>query len=359
MAAAKIDYLDPQVLAAIGGLDLRARMIVEGLMTGMHRSPFQGFSIEFAQHRPYVAGDDLRFLDWKVYGRTDKLYLKQYQRETNLDLVLMVDVSGSMGFGCGRELKRELKVKSQKLKVGDKKTKGQTGENVGRNAGGNVGGNVGGWRKYDHAAALAAAMGYLALEQQDRVGVVLFADQIRANVRPSNAKGHWRPILQALNSAEVDGPREEGQALRVDDKGGRNGTDLGRLLDQMAAKLTQRSLLVLISDLFDDPAGLEQGLARLHHRRHDVLVLQVMDHAELTFPYRSPSEFSGIEAEGKLNIDPAALRDAYLEALDHHQRQVIETCRKFQFDHLLLDSSESLGPPLSHLLAKRAAAIRV
>jgi len=147
--AQTINYLDPQILAAIGSLELRARMVVEGLMTGMHRSPYQGFSVEFAQHRQYAPGDDIRHLDWKVFGRTDKLYLKQYQKETNLDLVLLVDGSGSMGYSSQES-----------------------------------------WSKYDHAACIAAAMAHLALRQQDRVGLVLFTDQIRTATRLSNSRDH-------------------------------------------------------------------------------------------------------------------------------------------------------------------------
>src|SRR5689334_10111656 len=160
------NYLDPQTLAAVGSLELRARMIVEGLMTGMHRSPYQGSAVEFAQHRQYAPGDDIRRLDWKVYGRTDKLYLKQFQKETNLDLVVMVDTSGSMAYGSDHAAGR-----------------GRT------------------WRKYDHAASIAAAMAYLSLRQQDRVGLVLFAGQVLQVSRMSNAHDHWRTLVEMLAGA--------------------------------------------------------------------------------------------------------------------------------------------------------------
>ncbi len=311
-------YLDPATLAAIRPIELRARWIVEGLMTGMHRSPYQGFSVEFAQHRQYAPGDDIRFLDWKVYARTDKLYLKQYQKETNLDLVLLVDGSGSMAYAS------------------------------------EISQNSRGWRKYDHAASLAAAMAYLALRQQDRVGVVLFDDKLRNATRMSNAQDHWRSVVEVLAGEPVDpaeargGVDEHGQPL------GRK-TDLATLFEQVNARTTQRSLIVIISDLFDALEALERGLARLHHRRHDVIILQVLDHAELEFPFRSPSEFIGLEGEGRLQLDPHALRKAYMDALRQHLRGVEELARRFRFDHLLLDSSQSLGPPLSHFLAKRSA----
>ena len=315
------DYLDPATLAAIGPLDLRARMIVEGLMTGMHRSPYQGFSVEFAQHRQYAPGDDTRFLDWKVYGKTDKLYLKQYQKETNLDLLVLVDVSGSMAYDSGaRSTKRDVRV----------------------------------WRKFDHAASLAAAMTHLALRQQDRVALSLFDDQPRRATRLSNRQGHWRTIVEALSSVDPQ-PSPMNLADSAENVPGR--TDLINVFDRVAAKLTQRSLIVLISDLFDDVEGLERGLARLHHRRHDVIVLQTLDPAELTFPFRSPSQFLGMEADGRLQLDPAALRGAYLETLEAHLGQVEQACRKFRFDYLLINTGESLAPPLSHFLAKRAARI--
>ncbi len=316
--SSKIDYLDPATLAAIGPLDLRARMIVEGLMTGMHRSPYQGFSVEFAQHRQYAPGDDTRFLDWKVYGKTDKLYLKQYQKETNIDLLVLVDVSGSMAYGA----------------------RGQ-----------------GAWRKYDHAASLAAAMTYLALRQQDRVALSLFDDQPRRATRLSNRQGHWRTIVEALSG--VDPQPIPPDAARAPDGPGKlpGGTDLINVFDRVAAKLTQRSLIVLISDLFDDAEALERGLARLHHRRHDVIVLQTLDADELTFPFRAPSQFLGMEGDGRLQLDPAALREAYLQSLEAHLANVEQACRKYRFDYLLINTGESLAPPLSHFLAKRAARI--
>ena len=314
-------YLDPQTLASVRSIELRARMIVEGLMTGMHRSPYQGFSVEFAQHRAYAPGDDLRFLDWKVYARTDKLYLKQYQKETNLDLLLLVDGSGSMSY---------------------QSPSGRRSTAAPR------------WRKYDHAASLAAAMAYIALKQQDRVGVVLFDDTLRAATRMSNASDHWRSIVETLASEPVDPSAERGG---VDEHGQPMGrkTQLSALFEQVNARTTQRSLIVVLSDLFDTPEAIDRGLARLHHRRHDVILLQVLDPAELSFPFRDPSQFIGLEGEGRLNLDPHALRKAYLEVFEQHQRAVEQAARRYQFDHLVLNASEPLGPPLSHFLARRAA----
>ena len=313
-------YLDPKTLAAVGNISLRARMIVEGLMTGMHRSPMQGFSVEFAQHRQYTPGDDTRFLDWKVFGKTDKLYLKQYLKETNLDLMILVDVSGSMAYGSGETS----------------------------------------WRKFDHAAATAAAMAFVALQQQDRVALTTFSDRSQRATRLSNNRGHWRDIVEVLSNAELEVHEDKaapGQGLHETAENVPGRTNLLRLFDEVNARMNHRSLVCVISDLFDDPAHLESGLARLAYRRHDVILMQVMDDAELNFPFRSPSDFIGLEAEGRLPLDPASLRKAYLKVVDEHLRSIEKSARKHRFDHVLLNTSDPLGPALSHFLAKREAMI--
>lgn len=314
---AKTDYLDPHTLATIATIDLRARMIVEGVMIGRHRSPYQGFSVEFAQHRQYTHGDDIRRLDWKVFGRTDKLYLKQYQQETNLDLLLLVDASGSMGYSSMKPA--------------------QTGRAA--------------WRKYDQASTLAAALSYLALKQQDRVGLVLFDQQVRQATRTSNAHDHWRIICEALVAEPL--AMDTAQALAGEPT--QRTTDLAKLFDQITAKLHRRSLIVLCSDLFDSPESLERGLALLKFRGHDLIVFQVLDDAELNFPFRSPSDFVGLENEGRLGLDPAALRQAYLDALGVHLAAVEDQTRRFGFDYLRINSHESLRAPLGYFLAKRSA----
>lgn len=298
------DYLLPSTLSQIEGIDLRARHIIEGVMTGMHRSPYFGYSVEFAQHRPYAVGDDIKHLDWKVFGRTDKLYLKQYLQETNLDLLLLVDASGSMNYGS---------------------TPGG-----GRH-----------WRKYDHATSLAAALAYLALQQQDRTGLVVFADHLLDYVKPSSSRGQWRSIVAALQAQPVDKP-----------------TSFGRVFDEVLAKVHHRTLIVVLSDFFEDSALLGAGLARLHHRRHDVMLMQIMDHNELTFPFNAPRRLLGLENEGKLDIDPRALREAYLREVGGHLKAVREQSRRFQYDHELLDTHADVGPPLAHFLARRAARLK-
>lgn len=334
-------YLDPRNLAAVAGIDIRARMIVEGLMQGMHRSPQQGVSVEFAQHRPYTPGDDTRFLDWKVFGKTDKLYLKQYERETNLDLLVLCDISGSMSFSSSH--------------IGES-TVNTLPEFVAPHVSDPHRFVPSAWRKYDHAASIAAVMAYLALQQQDRVALWTFDQRQRGATRLSNANGHWRSIVEVLNASDPE-VIADNNPVSLHEAWLSGRTNLGRLFDRAIAQLSHRSLIVVISDLFDDPDVLEKGLARLRHRRHDVLLLHTLDPAELMFPFRDPSEFLGMEAEGKLPIDPVALRKAYLEQLVDYLRRVENIARKFSFDYLIADTSRPLGPVLSHFLARRAAGI--
>jgi len=308
-------YLAPETLAQLSPFELRAKMIVEGVMSGMHRSPYQGMAVEFAQHRQYSAGDDLRHLDWKVWGRSDKLYIKQYQQETNLDIVLMIDASASMRFGT-------LNVK-----------KGWGGTEASRGAQA--------WTKFDHATAAAVATAYICLQQQDRVGVVVFADKIRSLVRRSNAKGQWRRIVTALKAEPVE-----------------EHTDLARVTDQVLGKVTNRALFIILSDLFDSVDSIRQSLARLRHRGHDVILLQTLDRQEMRFDFSQPAPFLGMEGEGRLRVDPRALRQAYLDSLKEHVERVARTARSFGFDYERIDTHDSIGPALSHLLAKRNAFIK-
>lgn len=337
-------YLDPETLARVGSLELRARMIVDGLMTGMHRSPMQGFSVEFAQHRQYVPGDDPRFLDWKVMAKTDKLYLKQYVRETNLDLMVLVDVSASMDYTSGARFIGG-KAKSELM------NQGRPPSGAGRDF---KGAPPKGWRKIDHACALVVALSQMALNQADRVGLGIFADDVKRSTRLSNSQGHWRDITQALVDSTLEGGTSNEKASAQTIKG---RTDLSVVFDRLLAQLRRKSLVVVISDLFDDLSNLERGLARLRYRGHDALVIQVMDPAELSFPFRSTSEFRGLEGEGRLPLDPQAIRKAYLEVMHEHNRGVARACQKFQIDHMLLNTSEHLGPPLAHFLAKRTSMI--
>ncbi|HTL29309.1 MAG TPA: DUF58 domain-containing protein [Tepidisphaeraceae bacterium] len=297
-------YLDPRTLARIGALDLRARLIVEGLMTGMHRSPYQGISVEFAQHRPYVAGDDIRHVDWKVFGRSDKVYLKQYQEETNLHLLLIVDASESMGFGT-------------------------------------VDAHGATWTKYDHATAIAASLAYMAIQQQDSVGLAIFDQTLSRYFKPSNSPGQWKIVVNELQQV----PRW-------------NKTNTGKILDQLAEKLTHRSLIVLISDFFDDVANIQKGLRHLRHKKHELMVFQILDPAEIEFPYEDVTLFKGLEEQGELLTEPRSLREGYLEQLRSFTDELKRICRGMNIDFHRFNSGDSLEVPLSQFLATRAASMK-
>lgn len=310
-------YLHPQTLARLGSLELRAKHVVEGVMSGMHRSPYQGFSVEFAQHRPYVQGDDLRRLDWKVFGRSDKLYVKQHHQETNLDLMIMVDASGSMNYGS--RLFEEASGVGRKTSLDNRLH----------------------WSKYDHATALAAAFSAMSLRQGDRAGLVVFADEIRAMVKRSSAPQQWRLIVGALATHPVDRP-----------------TDLPRAMDQALAKLGNRALLVIISDFFTDIEATRKALARARHKRHDVIVLQVVDRKEQTFDFQDAAPFVGLEGEPRLRLDPRAVRAGYLRAFEAHRAEVERVTRGFGFDYHLVCTHDWLGPPLAAFVAKRNARLK-
>jgi len=310
-------YLHPQTLARLGSLELRAKMIVEGVMSGAHRSPYQGYSVEFAQHRPYVPGDDIRHLDWKVFGRTDKLHLKQYQQETNLDLVVLVDSSGSMRYGS-----RSFQEASG------------AGNKLGPHG-------LAAWTKFDHATAVAAALAYICLRQGDRVGLVVYADEVRRWVKPSSAPGTWRQIVGALSTSPIDRP-----------------TDLGRVVDQVLGKLTNRCLMVIVSDLFEDAERIRQALARVKFRGHDAVLVELLDRQEREFDLSDEAPFVGLEGEPAQRVDPRAVREAYLAALHEHLDKVERAARGFGFDWMSLSTHDWLGPPLSAFLARREAALK-
>lgn len=309
------NYLAPDTLVQLAPFELRAKMIVEGVMSGMHRSPYHGMAVEFAEHRQYTAGDDLKHLDWKVFGRSDKLYIKQYQQETNLDVVVMVDSSASMAYGT----------------LGVKKNWGGTEASRAKRA----------WTKFDHATAIGAAIAYVCLHQQDRVGMVVYADEVRSMVRRSSAHTQWRSIVKTLSAETVDKP-----------------TDLNKVTDQALGKITNRALFVIISDFFEDAESVRQALAKFRHRRHDVILINTLDKQEVSFDFSQPAPFEGMENEGRLRIDPRALREAYLETIHDHMEKVEAAARGFGFDYRWFDTHESVGPGLAAVLARRNAFIK-
>jgi uncharacterized protein (DUF58 family) len=289
-------YLDPLTLAKVRGLELQARLIVEGYLSGLHKSPYHGFSVEFAQHREYVPGDDIKHVDWKVYGRTDRFYLKQYEEETNLVCWLVLDISESMQY------------RSRSVS------------------------------KYDYACMTAAALGYLILHQQDSVGVVTFDDEIRHYLRPSSQPSHLKQLVRIMNLGAA-----------------REKTHLAPIFHDLAERIARRALVVILSDLFDDVPELLAGLKHLRHKRHEVVVFHVLDGAELDFPFQEATLFRGLEQFPELLTDPRNLRRGYLDEVAAYLLQLQRGCREQNIDYVQLRTDGNLAIGLSSYLANRAA----
>ena len=292
-------YLDPKVLAKITRLDLQARLVVEGFISGLHRSPFHGFSVEFASHREYVPGDDTRHIDWKVQAKTDRYYVKQYEEETNLKATFLLDASESMHYGSGA------------------------------------------MSKYQYAAGVVASLGFLLLQQQDAVGLGVFDEDVRSYIPAAANPNHLKRLIREMDVTE---PREK--------------TSLEAVCHALAEKLPRRGLICLVSDLFVDLDGVVRGLQHFRHHGHEVVVLHVMDADELTFPFQGNTMFRGLESAGRLLVDPRALRDDYLAAVERFCRQVKRTCISHRMDYKRISTADHLDAALLAFLAARAAAVR-
>jgi uncharacterized protein (DUF58 family) len=289
-------FLHPEAIKRIARLEIRARHIVEGFLSGMHKSPYFGQSVEFLQHREYTTGDDLRHVDWKVWARQDRLYVKQFEEETNLRATLLVDVSSSMAYGNGP------------------------------------------LNKYEYACTLACSLAYLILRQQDGVGCTTFDERIRMMV-PVRTKGNH--IFSIVDALSVQEPRDK--------------TDMQGILRQVAESAPRRGLMVLVSDLLTERAGLVKGLRLLRQRGHDVLVFHVRDDEELDFPFNGPTRFEGLEIPDHLNCNPRALREGYLEQLHRFLDEVRRHCARNSCDYALVRTGEPLDAALATFLSKRLA----
>lgn len=289
-------YFDPQTLAKIRSIGLRARYLVEGYVTGMHRSPHQGRSIEFSQHREYVPGDDLRQVDWKVYGRTDKFYLKQYEAETNLICHVLLDGSESMSY----------KGPSSSLS------------------------------KLEYAQLTAVSFAYLVLSQQDAVSMTLLADQVIQQVTPSNSPAQLNNVIGLLESPLP-----------------KRATTLEPALKDAASRLKSRGVVVLISDFLDDANKILQGLQHLRYQRHDIVMVHILDEAEVNFPFDQTSRFNGLEGWDPIVADPQSLRAAYKKEVESHIKKLREGARSLEVDYQLMLTDQPLHLTLPHLLAQR------
>jgi uncharacterized protein (DUF58 family) len=287
-------FFDPEGLGRISRMELIARQVVEGFLAGRHRSPYQGFSVEYLDHRQYTPGDEIRSLDWKVLARTDKYYVKLFEDETNLRAHILLDCSRSMTFGSGLVTKRE------------------------------------------YGSRLAAALAYLMLRQNDAVGLVLFDSEVRQFLPPRARPAQFRRLLDLLEHAPAAAD-----------------TNIGSVLHDVAERIKRRGLVILISDLIDDPARLADGLMHFRHDRHEVLVFQVLDDAERIFPYDRVTRFQDMEGTGRLDVNPKLLRQRYLARMEAFLEQVRTLCFERNIGYVLAGTQEPYDQLLAAYLEKR------
>ena len=297
MAQDTKNYLDPKVLNKINKLELRARLVVEGFVSGMHKSPYRGYSVEFAQHREYVPGDDIRFLDWKMVGKSDRFYIKEFEEETNLRSHLFVDQSESMAYSHDY-----------------------------------------GMSKFDYSATAAAALAYLIQQQSDAVGLSLFNENVVRAIPPSNTRANLGNLFVTLGQATPTAK-----------------TKIGSVLHELAANVTSRGLVVLFSDLFDDPDSVLRGLNEITRRGHDVIVFHVLDHDEVEFPFERMTLFDGMEEMPELLVDPRSVREAFLEEIEAFQSAIRKGCLRQRIDYVRVVNTQPLDVVLSSYLASRAS----
>jgi uncharacterized protein (DUF58 family) len=289
-------FLDPAVIARLGTMELKARTVVEGFLSGLHRSPYKGFSVEFAEYRQYLPGDDLSTLDWKVYARSDRHYVKKYEEETNLEAHLLLDTSASMAYRGAAPMS-----------------------------------------KLEYGSVLAASLAFLMHRQRDAPGLIAFDDRIRLRLPAGARPGHLHALLLALERMEAG-----------------SQSDVSRPLHQLAEALVKRSLVILISDLLDDPEPVVRGLRHLKFRGTDVIVFQLLDPTELTFPFRGATRFRDVETAEEVVAEPSAIRKAYLRELAGLTARYDRELRGAGIDFVQLDTSGPLDFALLAYLATRA-----
>jgi uncharacterized protein (DUF58 family) len=289
--------LDPSAIARFGRLELLARLVVEGVMSGLHKSPFKGFSVEFAEHRQYGPGDEIRHIDWRTYGKTDRYFVKEYEEETNLKAYLIVDTSGSMGYQ-GRTIS-----------------------------------------KLSCAQQVTASLAYLMIHQRDAVGLVTFDSALKAMIPPRSAPHHFSVLCKALEDSRVGGE-----------------TPLSEILHTLADRIRRRGLVIIVSDGFDQIAALTTALRHLRHRKHEVLFLQVLAPEEEEFPFRLPMRFRDLENPGRFSrVDPAAIRANYLEKFREHCRVLKENLLAMHADYHRISTADPVEQTLLSYLAARSS----
>jgi uncharacterized protein (DUF58 family) len=287
-------YLDPAVISRLRGMDVKARLVVEGFVSGLHRGPYKGFSVEFAEHRQYMPGDPVRYIDWKVYGKTDRFYIKEYEEETNLRAYVILDGSGSMGYSSS------------------------------------------GLTKLEYGSYLAASLSYLMLKQQDSVGLLIFDTKLRKYIPPRSVKRHLHVILKELSGL---GAAEE--------------TDLGQSLNDLAQRVRRRGLVILISDLLDDEEKVVRGLKLFRHRKHEVIVFHVLDPYEVTFPFEHEVILRDMETGEEIPAVPWEVRKDYRERVTSWIDRYRTVLRQSGIDYVPVRTSTSFDVALFSYLEKR------
>ena len=298
MSSVAEKYVRPDVIRKVSKLDLKARLIVEGFFSGLHASPYHGFSVEFSEHRKYVPGDDIRLIDWSVYAKTERYYVKKYQAETNMRCHLIVDASNSMGYSS----------------------------------------SPASMSKMDYSICCAAALAFLMIRQQDSVGVVTFDTKIRGFLEPKSKPAQLSNLLSILSRTQVGGE-----------------TDVGSSLIEIGNLIPKRGLVVVFSDLLSDPEKVIKGLQYLRFRGHDLIVFHILDPAELRFPFHDPSKFEDTETGRQIQVDAGLVRSEYLRHLGEFMDRYEKSCHSARMDYVRMDTSDSFDRTLVAFLARRSA----
>jgi uncharacterized protein (DUF58 family) len=288
-------YLEPNTIAKLSNIELKARLVVEGFITGLHRSPYHGFSVEFAEHRQYRQGDEFRHIDWKVFGRTDKYYVKQFEEETNLRSMIAVDASASMRFASE--------------------------------------GNI---SKFEYASYLAAALSYLLIKQRDAVGLSLYDTEIKTFVPASSRQSQIHNILKMLDSTTPA-----------------NQTGTAQALDLLAERIRRRGLVVIISDFFDDLSSVKSALQHFRHKKHEVLVFQILDPREIDFKFGRDAIFKDIEIGDEMTTQPYQIQKAYAQTMKEFTNDIKKACRNADIDYNLISTSDPFDKAMREFIAKR------
>lgn len=307
MTTASPTRLDPAAIAKLSRLEIVARLVVEGFITGLHKSPHKGFSVEFAEHRQYVIGDNIRDIDWKLFGKSDRFFIKQYEEETNLRAYLLVDASGSMNYAGPADRGRALHAPPMRP------------------------------TKFRYASCAAAALSYLMLQQRDAVGLVTFDSRVRRYIPPRAKAAHLRGIFEELDHTQPGAD-----------------TNLSTIFHDLAEQFRKRGLIIVFSDLFDDPEQLANALQHFRHKKHEVVVFHILDDDELTFPFQHLTQFEDMEiADARLMIEPRQLRDEYLTQVNTFIERVRRICWQFRIDYVPMRTHEPFDAALATYLARR------